>query len=142
VTMDPNQVNEMNRKIIAEFRANDGKVGGPFEGMPMVLLHTVGAKSGAERTNPLVFQPLDDAWAIFASKAGAPTNPAWYHNIVANSDVSIEVGAETINVKARTAEGDEHDRIWTTQKAAAPQFAEYEKTAQGRKIPVVILERR
>lgn len=135
-------VNEMNRRIIAEFRENAGKVGGPFEGAPMVLLHTVGAKSGAERINPLVCQPLEEGWAIFASKGGAPTNPDWYHNLVANSDVSIEFGAETIDVTARTAEGEEHDRIWTAQKAAAPQFAEYEKTAQGRVIPVVILERR
>jgi deazaflavin-dependent oxidoreductase (nitroreductase family) len=135
-------VNEMNRGVIAEFRENAGKVGGPFEGATMLLLHTVGAKSGAERINPLVFQALDDGWAVFASKGGAPTHPAWYHNVVANSDLSIEVGTETINVKARTAEGDEHDRIWNGQKAIAPQFAEYEKTAGGRKIPVVILERR
>ncbi len=142
MTMD---VNEMNRGIIAEFRANAGKVGGPFEGANMLLLHTVGAKSGAERVNPLVFRPLEEvrehAWAIFASKAGAPSNPAWYHNLLANSEVTIEVGTETVDVIARVADSDERDKIFNAQKAHVPQFAEYEKTAGDRVIPVVILER-
>jgi deazaflavin-dependent oxidoreductase (nitroreductase family) len=133
--------NDFNRKIIAEFRENAGKVGGMFAGMPMLLLHTTGAKSGAERINPLAFRRESDAWVVFASKGGAPSNPDWYHNLLAHSDVAIEVGAETVKVRARFAEGAEHDRIWAAQKQAVPQFAEYE-TKTKRQIPVVVLERR
>lgn len=139
MTMD---MNEMNQKIIAEFRENDGKVGGMFKGMPMVLLHTKGAKSGAERINPLAFQALDDGWAVFASKAGATTNPDWYHNVVANPDVTIELGTETVPAHATVAEGAERERIWSTQKQRVPTFADYEKTAGDRQIPVVVLKRR
>lgn len=142
MTMD---LNEMNRGVIAEFRANAGKVGGPFEGAPMLLLHTVGAKSGEERINPLVYRPLTEvrepAWVIFASAAGAPKHPAWYHNLLANSEVTIEVGTETVDVIARIADAEERDKIFTAQKTDAPQFAEYEKSAGDRVIPVVILER-
>jgi deazaflavin-dependent oxidoreductase (nitroreductase family) len=135
--------NDFNAKIIEEFRANDGKVGGPFEGAPMLILHTTGAKSGKERVSPLVFQPNGDRWVIFASKGGAPTHPDWYHNLVAHPDgVSIEVGTDTVDVVATVAEGDEHDQLWEAQKAAAPGFAEYEAKAEGRRIPVVILSRR
>ena len=135
-------VNEWNRQIIEEFRANDGNVGGPFEGMPLLILHSTGRKSGQERVNPLVYQQLDGAWAIFASKAGAPSHPDWYHNVTADGDVSIEVGTDTVAVAARVAEGDERTRIWETQKTVAPQFAEYETSAGDRKIPVVVLEPR
>ena len=134
-------VNDWNRQIIAEFRANGGKCGGMFEGMPMLILHSTGAKSGLERLNPLVHQQLGDGWAIFASKAGAPTNPDWFHNLVANPATSIEVGTETIAVTARVADGDERDDIWSRQKVAAPQFAEYEESAGDRVIPVVVLDR-
>ena len=133
--------NDFNGKIIAEFREKAGKLGGMFEGAPMLLLHTTGATSGAERINPLMFRPEGDAWVVFASKGGAPSSPDWYHNLRANHDLSIEVGAETVKVRARVAEGAEHDRIWAAQKAAVPQFAEYE-TKTTRKIPVVVLERR
>ena len=133
--------NDYNAKIIEEFRSNAGKVGGPFEGMPMLLLHTTGAKSGAERINPLAYQPLDDGWAVFASKAGAPTNPDWYHNVVANSDVTIEVGADTIEARARVAEGGEREQIWSRQKQTIATFAEYEQRAAPREIPVIVLER-
>jgi deazaflavin-dependent oxidoreductase (nitroreductase family) len=135
-----NEMNDWNAKIIDEFRANAGKVGGPFEGAPMILLHTVGAKSGEERVHPVVFQPVGDAMAVFASKGGAPTNPAWYHNIVANPRFTVEVGTDTFEVQARVAEGEERDRIWERQKQQNPGFAEYEQKTT-RQIPVVILER-
>ncbi|MDY7104853.1 MAG: nitroreductase family deazaflavin-dependent oxidoreductase [Actinomycetota bacterium] len=135
-------MDDFNAKIIEEFRANDGKVGGPFEGAPMLILHTTGAKSGAERLNPLVYQPLDDGrQAIFASAAGAPKHPAWFHNLVAGPDVTIEVGAETVPVRARVTEGDEREQIWSRQKAAAEAFAEYEAKTT-REIPVIVLEPR
>jgi deazaflavin-dependent oxidoreductase (nitroreductase family) len=134
-------VSDYNAAIIEEFRANDGKVGGRFEGAPMVLLHHKGAKSGAERVNPLVYQDLGDgSIAVFASKGGAPTNPDWYYNVVANPDTTIELGSERREVRARVANGEERTRIWEEQKARYPQFAEYEKTSGGRTIPVVILE--
>jgi len=134
-------VNDFNQGIIAEFRENDGKVRGMFEGMPMVLLHTTGAKSGEERVNPLAYQQVGEAWAVFASKAGAPTHPDWYHNVVANPRCSIEVGADSIDVVARVLEGDEREQVWSTQKANVPTFAEYEESAGDRVIPVVLLER-
>ena len=133
-------VNEWNKQIIEEFRANAGEVGGPFEGMPLLILHSTGRKSGQERLNPLVYQPVDGAWAIFASKAGATSHPDWYHNLTADGDVSIEVGTDTVAVRARVAQGDERDRLWETQKTNAPQFAEYEQSAGDREIPVVVLE--
>ena len=139
---DMDDVNEWNKQIIDEFRANAGQVGGPFEGMPLLILHTTGRKSGQERLNPLVYQPLDGAWAIFASKAGATSHPDWYHNLTADADVSIEVGTETVPVRARVADGDERSRIWETQKSNAPQFAEYEQSAGDREIPVVVLDPR
>jgi deazaflavin-dependent oxidoreductase (nitroreductase family) len=107
-----------------------------------VLLHHKGAKSGTERVNPLMYRDLGDgSIAVFASKGGAPTNPDWYHNLVANPDTTIELGTEQHEVRARVADDDERQRIWEAQKAAFPQFAEYEKTSGGRTIPVVILER-
>jgi deazaflavin-dependent oxidoreductase (nitroreductase family) len=135
-----NEMNDWNAKIIDEFRANAGKVGGPFEGAPMILLHTVGAKSGEERLHPVVYQPVGDAMAVFASKGGAPTNPAWYHNIVAHPRFTVEVGTDRFEVQARVAEGEERDRIWERQKQQNPGFAEYEQKTT-RQIPVVILER-
>lgn len=132
---DPNQ------QIIEEFRANEGRVGGPFEGAPMLLLHHRGAKTGTERVNPLMYQDLGDgSVAIFASKGGAPTNPDWYYNLVANPKTQIEIGTETRDVVARVAGDEDRERIWTAQKQAYPNFAEYEKTAGGRTIPVVVLD--
>jgi deazaflavin-dependent oxidoreductase (nitroreductase family) len=133
-------MNDFNQTIIDEFRANAGKLGGGFEGAPVLLLHSTGAKSGQERVHPLMYQADGDRYAIFASKAGAPSNPDWYHNLRANPDASIEVGSDSKKVKARVAEGDERDRIWSKQKATFPNFADYEKTTEGRTIPVVILE--
>lgn len=135
-------MDDFNQSIIEEFRANDGKVGGPFEGAPMVLVHHTGAKTGTERVTPLMYQPeSDERMYIFASKAGAPDNPDWFHNLVANPDTTIEVGAETQSVRARVLEGEERSTVWEAQKSAVPQFAEYEKTAEGREIPVFALER-
>ena len=134
-------MSDWNQKIVEEFRANDGKVGGPFEGATMVLLHTTGAKSGVERVSPLVTQSDGDGrWLIFASKAGAPTNPDWFHNLKAGGPVSIEVGAETVGVTARILEGEERERYWTKQKQLMPGFAEYEQKT-SRQIPVILLER-
>lgn len=132
--------NDWNNQIIAEFRANGGRVGGPFEGAPMVLVHHVGRSSGTPRVNPLVCQPLDGAWAVFASKAGAPEDPDWYRNLMAHPRTTVEVGERTVEVTARTAEGREREQIWDRQKAAAPAFADYEVKAGGRIIPVVVLE--
>jgi len=130
-----------NDAIIEEFRANNGRVGGRFEGHSLVLLHHRGAKTGNERVNPLACQVLDDsAWAVFASKGGAPTNPDWFHNLIANPDATIETGAATVPVRARVAEGEERESIWARQVKVMPGFAGYESTTT-RKIPVVILER-
>jgi len=134
-------VNDFNAKIIDEFRANAGKVGGPFEGAPMVLLTTVGAKSGAQRTTPLVYLPDGDRVVIFASKAGAPTHPAWYHNLVANPGVTVEIGDERYAATAKEVTGPERDRLYAEQASRMPGFAEYEVKAGERVIPVVALER-
>src|SRR3982750_642090 len=99
-------MSDWNDKVIAEFRANQGKVGGNFEGAPLLLLHSTGAKTGAERVNPMMYQAVGDDYAVFASKAGMPTNPDWYHNLIAHPDATIEVGTDTIAVTARVAEGD------------------------------------
>jgi deazaflavin-dependent oxidoreductase (nitroreductase family) len=133
------EAQDWNSQIIAEFRANGGKVGGPFEGGTLLLLHTVGAKSGQPRVNPVMYQDIGDGVAVFATKGGAPTHPDWYHNLLANPRVSAEIGAQTLPFVARLAEGAERDRIWTAQKAARPGFADYERKTT-RQIPVIILE--
>jgi len=134
-------MNEFNRAIIEEFRANAGKVGGGFAGAPMVLLTTTGAKSGERLTTPLVYMADGDRIVIFASKAGAPTNPAWYHNLVANPVVTLEVGTETFDADATVAAGEERSQLFNRQAAAMPQFAEYQKKTT-RVIPVVVLKRK
>ena len=130
---------EFNSKIIDEFRANGGQVGGPFAGAPLLLLHTRGAKTGAERVNPVMYRKVDNGYAVFASKAGAPTNPDWYHNVLANPDVRAEIGSSTLPMTARIADDEEREPIWTAQKADYPGFQDYE-TRTSRKIPVIILE--
>jgi len=132
-------VSDWNTQIIDEFRANGGKVGGQFEGAPLLLLHTTGARSGAERVHPMMYQQVGDAVAVFASKAGAPDHPAWYHNLVANPEVSAEIGTEQRSFRARVLAGEEREGIWSAQKAAYPGFAEYEAKTD-REIPVVLLE--
>ena len=134
-------LNDFNQRIIAEFRANGGKVGGPFAGAPMLLLTTRGAKSGQRRTTPLVYLPDGDRFIIFASKGGAPTHPAWYHNLVTYPEATVEVGTETIPVTAAVVTGEERDRLYATQAGLRPAFAEYEAKTT-RRIPVVALHRR
>ena len=130
---------DWNSGIIDEFRANAGRVGGMFEGAPLLLLHHVGAKTGTARVAPLMYQAVEDGYAVFASKAGAPTNPDWFHNLMANPQTSVEVGTETVAVTARVTTGVEREQIWSTQKAAWPNFAQYE-AATTREIPVVVLK--
>ena len=133
-------MNDFNQNVINQFRANGGKVGPPFEGAPMMLLTTTGAKSGQQRTTPLVHTKDGDDIVIIASKAGAPTNPAWYHNLVANPEVTVEVGTEKFQARARVATGEERDRLYAAQAKLMPNFAEYQQKTT-RQIPVVVLKR-
>jgi deazaflavin-dependent oxidoreductase (nitroreductase family) len=133
-------VNDFNRSLIEEFRTNGGKVGGPFEHAPLVLLTTTGAKSGRSHTTPVVYTRDGDNIVVIASKGGAPRNPAWYHNLVAHPQVTVELPNETFTAKARVAEGDERERLWRTQADLMPGFDEYQ-TKTTRRIPVVVLER-
>jgi deazaflavin-dependent oxidoreductase (nitroreductase family) len=131
-------VNSWNANVIEEFRTNEGRVGGPFEGAPVLLLHTKGAKSGQERINPMMYLDYEGKRYIFASYAGAPTHPDWYYNLVANPTVTVEVGTETVEMTATPVSLEERDRIYPVQAERYPGFAEYElKTT--RKIPVVEL---
>ena len=137
------EMDDFNAGIIKEFRANAGKVGGPFDGAPMLLLHHQGARSGKERVSPVVYLPVGDNFAVFASKGGAPSHPDWYRNLMAHPDIDVEVGTDKLAVTARDLKGDERSPIWERQKAVMPGFAEYEEKAKGiREIPVVLLERR
>jgi deazaflavin-dependent oxidoreductase (nitroreductase family) len=132
------EMNDFNTRIIEEFRANGGKVGGPFAGAPMVLLTTTGARSGTPRTTPLAYLPDGDRIVIFASKAGAPTNPAWYHNLVAHPEATVEVGGETRRVRAEVVTGAERDRLFAEQARRMPGFADYQAKTT-RIIPVIAL---
>jgi deazaflavin-dependent oxidoreductase (nitroreductase family) len=132
-------VSDWNASIIEEFRANGGQVGGPFEGAPMLILHTTGARSGRQHVNPLVYQQDGDRLVVFASKGGAPDNPDWYHNLVAHPEVTIEVGDATETRKASVASGEERERLWTRQKELMPGFADYEAKTR-REIPVIVLQ--
>jgi deazaflavin-dependent oxidoreductase (nitroreductase family) len=134
------EVNDWNRAIIEEFRANGGKLGGNFAGAPVLLLTSTGAKSGQPRTSPMMYLPEGDRLYVFASKAGAPTNPDWYHNLVANPTATIEVGSERYEVKATPLTGAERDRVYAKQAGLYPGFKEYEEKTT-RTIPVVALER-
>jgi deazaflavin-dependent oxidoreductase (nitroreductase family) len=129
---------DFNAQIIEEFRANQGVVGGPFEGATLLLLHHVGARSGKDRINPLVYNRDGDRYVVFASKAGAPTNPDWYHNLKANPNIAIEVGTDTIPVVASEASGEERDRLFAAQVRRSPQFGEYQSKTD-RAIPVILL---
>jgi deazaflavin-dependent oxidoreductase (nitroreductase family) len=131
-------VQDWNSKIIEEFRANEGKVGGTFAGAPILLLHTTGAKTGRERVNPMMYLDLDGHRYVFASKAGADTNPDWYWNLVAHTDVTVEVGTDIYDVSARSVTGDDRDRVYSEQARRYPGFAEYEQKT-SRVIPVVEL---
>ncbi len=135
------EMDDFNSTIIQEFRDNGGRVGGPFEGAPMLLLTTVGAKTGKARVNPMMYLAEDGRRYVFASKAGAPTNPDWYHNLVAHPDVSIEVGTDVIEVVAVPLTGSERDRVYAEQASRYPGFAEYQEKTD-RVIPVVALDPR
>jgi deazaflavin-dependent oxidoreductase (nitroreductase family) len=132
------QPNDWNARVIDEFRANGGKVEA-FPANNLILLHHTGAKSGQERVSPVAYQVVDGGYAIFASKAGAPDNPAWYYNLKANPQATIEIGTDTVPVTARVADPAEREPIWARQKQDQPGFAEYERKTT-RQIPVIILE--
>jgi deazaflavin-dependent oxidoreductase (nitroreductase family) len=139
--MSENSFNDWNTSVIEEFRANGGKVGGPFEGGTLLLLTTKGAKSGKERVSPLAYAPDGDRFIIIASKAGAPTNPDWYHNLLAHPSATIEVGTEKFEVKPTVVlEEPERSQLYAKMVEKMPGFADYERKTT-RKIPVVLLEK-
>jgi deazaflavin-dependent oxidoreductase (nitroreductase family) len=131
---------EFNNKVIEEFRANGGKVGGQFAGAAMVLLTTKGAKSGKTYVHPLVYSKDGDRYVLIASFAGAPKHPSWYHNIVANPTVTLEIGNEKFQAKAKVTSGEERERLYNAQAAIMPFFNDYRKKT-SRQIPVVALTR-
>ena len=133
--------NDFNRTIIEEFRSNGGQVSGNFSGFPLLLLTTIGAKSGQERTNPLAYHQDGDRLIVMASRAGSPTNPDWFHNLVANPSVTVEVGTETFEAQAEVPLDEERDRLFAQHLQAYPSFAEYEKRTT-RKMPMVALTRK
>jgi deazaflavin-dependent oxidoreductase (nitroreductase family) len=133
-------VKSFNEGVIEEFRANDGKVTGPFAGAPLLLLTTTGAKSGERRTTPIVHTTDGDRYVVIASYGGAPKHPAWYHNLVAHPEVTVELPGETFSARARTAEGEERDRLFAAQAALMPTFNDYQAKTD-RQLPVVVLER-
>ena len=137
---EPSGPRGWNQKIIEEFRSNAGKVGGYFEGAPMILIHHIGARSGTERVNPLVYLPDGDDMIIAATKGGSPTNPDWYHNLKAHPRITVEVGTATFPVEAREVTGDERDELWRRLVAMRPGFAEYE-TKTSRTFPMFRLTR-
>ncbi|OBG99532.1 cell entry protein [Mycobacterium sp. E2699] len=136
--MTDSDVSDFNRRNIEEFRANHGRVGGQFEGAPVLLLHTIGARSGEERVSPMMYLRDGDRYLVFASAAGADRNPAWYWNLVAHPDASIEVGDEHLDVHAVELEGAERDEKYAEQAKRYPGFAEYERKT-SRTIPVLAL---
>lgn len=131
-------MSDFNEKVIAEFRANHGKVGGSFEGAPLLLLHSTGAKSGQERVSPMMYLPDDERYVVFASKAGADDNPDWYHNLKAHPEARIEVGDDEVAVRAVEVTGPERDRLYARQAELFPGFKDYEAKT-SRVIPVVAL---
>ena len=133
--------NDWNSQLIETFRANKGKIGGMWEGRPLLLLTTTGAKSGKRRTSPTMYLPDGDRLVIFASKSGAPTHPDWYHNLVAHPQVTVEVGGETYEANATVLTGEERDQLYARHAELYPQFDEYQAKTT-RKIPVIALERR
>lgn len=135
------EVNDWNKNVIAEFRANEGVVGGQFEGAPVLLLHTTGAKSGIERVNPMMYLVEGDKTYVFASYAGADNHPDWFHNLKANDTVTIEQGTEEFEATAVEVSRSERDRVYAIQAERFPGFAEYEKKT-ARVIPVVELVRK
>jgi len=133
-------MNDWNARIIEEFRSNEGRVGGDFEGAPMLLLHTTGAKTAKQRINPMMYLTEEGRVYVFASKAGADSHPDWFRNLIANPRVSVELGTEHFGATAKNVEGDERGRIYAIQAQRFPGFAEYEAKT-SRTIPVVELVR-
>ena len=134
-------MNVFNEAVITEFRANNGKVGGQFANIPLLLLTTTGAKSGQPRINPLAYTTDGDRIIILASKAGAPTNPDWYHNLIANPTVTVEIGNERFQAQASVAQGQERERLYAQVLERLPWFADYQRKT-SRQIPIIILERK
>ena len=137
-------MSDFNVSIIDEFRANEGRVGGPFEGAPMVLVHNTGRKSGAERINPMMYLPSDDPDAIYvvASAGGRPTSPDWYYNLISSGTGSVEIGTDAYDVVVDELQGEERDKIFSRQAALYPGFADYARKTEGiRTIPVLRLTR-
>jgi deazaflavin-dependent oxidoreductase (nitroreductase family) len=132
---------DRNTRMIEEFRSNHGRIGGPFEGAPMLLLTHTGAKTGIRRTNPLMYQPHEGRVFVFASKGGAPTHPHWFLNTKAHPDVTVEIGDETFEARAIEVTGAERDEIYQRQTAFRPQFGEYQRN-NPRTIPVVEIVRK
>jgi deazaflavin-dependent oxidoreductase (nitroreductase family) len=133
-----NEGNERNQKIIDEFRANDGKVGGHFEGKTLLILHTIGARTGKERIKPVAYVRDGKKYVVIASKGGAPTNPDWYHNILAHPRLTVEVGTETLQVEAKVAEEPERTRLYNKMVEMLPGFDDYRRKTE-RVIPVIVL---
>lgn len=127
---------DWNAGVIAEFRKNHGKVGGNFEGAPLLLINHKGAHTGKSHTNPVMYLKDGNRFLVFASKGGAPTNPDWYHNLKAHPDVKIEVGTETLEVRAEEITGTERDKIYARQASLYPQFGQYQRNTT-RRIPVI-----
>jgi len=138
--MDKHEFDEMNREVIDEFRTSGGTAGGVFTGKPLVLVHHIGAKSGKARVSPLVPLLEDGRIFVFASKGGSDSNPDWYGNLVANPNVTVELGTQTFPATARSLVGEERDEIYAKQSAVEPQFGEYQRMTT-RVIPVVELVR-
>ena len=136
-----NPVHEMNRQVIEEFRANGGRTLGRFAGTELLLLHTRGAKTGAERVNPMMFARDGERYVVFASKNASPTHPDWYHNLVAHPDVQVEMGTESFPARATVLTGEERERVWA-QAAREFPFLDDHQARTERQIPVIALERR
>lgn len=137
---DPRAIDELNQSVIKEFRANQGKVGGPMEGMPVLLLTMTGAKTGRTLVRPLCYSRDGDRIVVIASYGGAPRNPPWYYNLIANPLVTVEVGTEKFRAKANEVQGPERDRLFDAQAKLMPFFVDYQRKTK-RQIPVLSLTR-
>ena len=136
-----NRYQSFNRALIADLRANQGQAtSGPFLGRPVLILTTIGARTGERRENPLAYTRSGDDYVVIASKGGSPEHPGWYHNLVANPNVTLEVLGERFDATARVAEGEEHDRLYRAQAEKMPAFFEYQRKT-ARKIPVVVFRK-
>jgi deazaflavin-dependent oxidoreductase (nitroreductase family) len=136
----PSDLNELNQQVIKEFRTNQGKVGGRYAKVPLLLLTTTGAKSGRALTRPLAYTRDGERLVVIASYGGGPKNPPWYHNLVAHPEATVEVGSERFRVRATVATGEERQRLYNRQAEQLPNFAEYPKKTT-RQIPVIVLTR-